>query len=195
MLEANDTKKYNGLLLTRKYAVSMQVPKYRKFLYRLKKFGINKELVREIPVRNAKIQRINQIIQEREDQSKTVILCSYLDTAHTLVEEVRKYGMAPFLVTGEVRDKGEVLNSFKSYPEKAVLVMTSVGERDIDIPQADLLIVYDVVNTVKTMYQRMKRTRGGTVLCLCYNDTFEEKKVDRLLNEISKKYYWSSKIR
>jgi ERCC4-related helicase len=73
--------------------------------------------------------------------------------------------------------------------------MTSVGERDIDIPQADLLIVYDVVNTVKTMYQRMKRTRGGTVLCLCYNDTFEEKKVDRLLNEISKKYYWSSKIR
>ncbi|MCK5342158.1 MAG: DEAD/DEAH box helicase family protein, partial [Candidatus Heimdallarchaeota archaeon] len=34
MLEANDTQKYNGLLLTRKYAVSMQVDKYKKFLYR-----------------------------------------------------------------------------------------------------------------------------------------------------------------
>ena len=76
----------------------------------------------------------------------------------------------------------------------SVLIMTSVGERDIDIPQADLLIVYDVVNTVKTMYQRMKRTRGGKVLCLCYQDTFEEKKVNRLLNEIAKRYPWSSII-
>ena len=70
-----------------------------------------------------------------------------------------------------------------------------VGERDIDIPQADLLIVYDVVNTVKTMYQRMKRTRGGTVLTLCYRDTFEEKKVNRLLSEIAKRYPWSSIIK
>ncbi|MCK4849660.1 MAG: hypothetical protein KAT16_11565, partial [Candidatus Heimdallarchaeota archaeon] len=162
MLEANDTQKYNGLLLTRKYVVSMQVEKYRKFLYRLKKFGIDKSMIYTIPKRNAKIARIIKILVKRPPKSKTVILCSYLDTAHLLVEEVRAKGFSPFLVTGEVRHKAEVLNEFKVFPKKAVLIMTSVGERDIDIPQADMLIVYDVVNTVKTMYQRMKRTRGGT---------------------------------
>ena len=72
--------------------------------------------------------------------------------------------------------------------------MTAVGERDIDIPQANLMIVYDVVNTVKTMYQRFKRTRGGLVLFLCFRETFEERKVNRLLQEISKRYPWSSII-
>ena len=194
MLEANDTQKYNGLLLTRKYAVSMQVEKYRKFLYRLKKFGIDKTMVHAIPKRNAKVNRILDILKNRSTKSKTVILCSYLDTAHLLVEEARTKGLTPFLVTGQVKHKAEVLNTFKIHPEKAVLIMTSVGERDIDIPQADMLIVYDVVNTVKTMYQRMKRTRGGSVLCLCYQDTFEEKKVNRLFTEIAKRYPWSSII-
>ncbi|MFX1508026.1 MAG: helicase-related protein, partial [Promethearchaeota archaeon] len=101
---------------------------------------------------------------------------------------------ASFLITGQVRKKIEVLNDFKRENNKAVLVMTAVGERDIDIPQANLMIVYDVVNTVKTMYQRFKRTRGGLVLCLCYRDTFEERKVNRLLQEISERYPWSSII-
>ncbi len=195
MLEANDTQKYNGLLLMRKYAVSMQVDKYKKFLYRLKKFGIEKQMIHAIPQTNAKVKRILQLLEARSVSSKTVVLCSYLDTAHLLVEKVRAKGFTPFLVTGEVREKAEVLNAFKSHSTKAVLIMTSVGERDIDIPQADLLIVYDVVNTVKTMYQRMKRTRGGTVLTLCYQDTFEEKKVNRLLSEIAKRYPWSSIIK
>jgi ERCC4-related helicase len=194
MLESNNTQKYNGLLLTRKYTVSMQVTNYKKFLYRLKKFGITKTMIQTIPSKNAKIRRILEILSNRGDKSKTVVLCSYLDTAHRLVEEVGKIGFTPFLVTGEVRHKAEVLNTFKSHSKGAVLIMTSVGERDIDIPQADMLIVYDVVNTVKTMYQRMKRTRGGTVLCLCYQDTFEEKKVERLLFEISKRYPWSSVV-
>ena len=72
--------------------------------------------------------------------------------------------------------------------------MTSVGERDLDIPQAKLLIVYDSINTVKTMYQRMKRTRGGLVLCLFYEKTFEERKITRLLREIGERYPWSSII-
>jgi ERCC4-related helicase len=194
MLEASDTQKYNGLLLTRKYVVSMQVEKYKKFLYRLKKFGITKSHIQALPQRNAKVTKILELLNKREEESKSVILCSFLDTAHLLAEEVRKNGFRSYLVTGEVRHKIEVLNHFKECSDKAVLVMTSVGERDIDIPQADLLIVYDQTNTVKTMYQRMKRTRGGKVLCLCYQDTFEEQKVDRLLSQIEKKYPWSSII-
>ncbi|MFX0150349.1 MAG: helicase-related protein, partial [Candidatus Hodarchaeota archaeon] len=130
--------------------------------------------------------------QKQPKDSKVVVLCSYLDTAYFIEERLRKLGITPFLITGETRDKGMVLKEFKRYLGKSVLVMTSVGERDIDIPQAKVLIVYDTINTVKTMYQRMKRTRGGLVLCLFYAGTFEERKIDRVLKEISTRYPWSS---
>jgi ERCC4-related helicase len=192
MLEANQSQKYQGLLLIRKYCTAMQVKKFKKFLYRLKKIGITKELISNLPKNNDKVNTTLNIIQKQPKDSKTVVLCSYLDTAHIIEEELKKSGIIPFIVTGEVRNKGRVLNEFKAYPEKSVLVMTSVGERDIDIPQAKLLIVYDTINTVKTMYQRMKRTRGGLVLCLYYAGTFEEQKIDRVLKEISTRYPWSS---
>ncbi len=194
MLEANQSQKYQGLLLIRKYCTAMQVKKYRKFLYRLKKFGISKDLISALPDQNAKIKRIIKIVQNQSSSSKTVILCSYLDTAHLLKKLIEREKISSFLVTGEVRNKGIVLKEFKESHLKSVLVMTSVGERDIDLPEAELLIIYDTINTVKTMYQRMKRIRGGEVLYLFYEGTFEERKVKRVLQEISKKYPWSSII-
>ena len=193
--ESGANQKYQGLLLVRKYCTAMQLKKYRKFLYRLKKFGVTKELIHALPEKNAKLFTIKALIKNQPPDSKTVVLCSFLDTASSIQEEVEKMGIASFLITGQVRIKIEVLNDFKREKEKAVLVMTAVGERDIDIPQANLMIVYDVVNTVKTMYQRFKRTRGGLVLCLCYRDTFEERKVNRLLQEIRERYPWSSIIK
>lgn len=194
MLEADQSQKYQGLLLIRKYCTAMQAKKYRKFLYRLKKFGVTKDLISALPEQNAKVKEIIKIVQNQSNSSKTVILCSYLDTAHLLKRLIEKEKISTFLVTGEVRNKGIVLNKFKKSPRKSVLVMTSVGERDIDLPEAKLLIIYDTINTVKTMYQRMKRTRGGEVICLFYDGTFEERKVKRVLQEISKNYPWSSII-
>lgn len=192
--ESGDNQKYQGLLLIRKYCTAMQPIKFRKFLYRLKKFGVTKEIIQALPERNTKFDTVLDIINKQPLNSKTVVLCSFLDTAGSLQEGIEKMGVASFLITGQVRNKIAVLNSFKKADTKAVLVMTTVGERDIDIPQAKLLLVYDVVNTVKTMYQRFKRTRGGLVLCLCYRETFEERKVGRLLQEISIRYPWSSII-
>ncbi len=194
MLESGNTQKYQGLLLIRKYCTAMQPKKFRKFLFRLKKFGITKDLIYDLPEYNAKIDKVLELIKKQPQNSKTVVLCSFLDTAQKLEDEIQQIGVTTFQVTGQVRNKISVLNKFKEIEEKAVLVMTAVGERDIDLPQANLLIVYDVVNTVKTMYQRFKRTRGGLVLCLCYKKTFEEQKVNRLLQEISKRYPWSSII-
>ncbi len=192
--ESENTQKYQGLLLIRKYCTAMQSKKFRKFLFRLKKFGITKDLINALPKRNTKINTVLELVGKQPTNSKTVVLCSFLDTAQKLEEEIQELGFSTFKITGQVRDKITILNKFKELPKKAILVMTSVGERDIDIPQANLLIVYDVVNTVKTMYQRFKRTRGGLVLCLCYEETFEEQKVNRLLQEISHRYPWSSII-
>ena len=94
-----------------------------------------------------------------------------------------------------VHDKSKIINEFRNCNTmKAVLIMTQVGERDLDIPEAKLIIVYDIVNTTKTMYQRFKRTRGGQVICLYYEDTSEKEKIKRLFNDIQEKYSWSTKI-
>jgi ERCC4-related helicase len=164
--ESGQNQKYQGLLLIRKYCTAMQSKKFRKFLFR----------------------------NNQASDAKTVILCSYLDTAAKIIATINESGVRTFLITGQVMQKAEILNEFKGYDGKAVLVMTSVGERDIDLPQAKLLIVYDSINTTKTMYQRMKRTRGGLVLCLYYQGTFEERKISRLLRDISSRYPWSSII-
>ncbi|MHA1972424.1 MAG: helicase-related protein [Candidatus Hodarchaeales archaeon] len=196
MLESRSGKpqKYQGLLLIRKYCSAMQAEDFKRFLYRLKSFGITKDMINKLPARNAKVEGILAIIQKRKEDSKSVIICSYLKTADKLSEVLNEIGVKTFILTGRVKDKAKVLQSFKESNEKSVLIMTSVGERDIDIPQADLLIVYDSINTTKTMYQRMKRTRGGEVLILYYQDTFEERKVKRLMESIRDKYPWSSII-
>jgi len=187
-------QKYQGLLLIRKYCTAMQTSKYRRFLYRLIKFGLTKETIRELPEKNPKIEKILQIIQNESLYSKSVVICSYLDTASELDKILAESGLQTYQLTGKVRDKISVINNFKANKQKSVLIMTSIGERDLDIPQAELLIVFDSINTTKTMYQRMKRTRGGRVVFLYYEKTFEEKKVARLLNSIAEKYPWSSII-
>jgi ERCC4-related helicase len=192
--ESGEGQKYQGLLLIRKYCTAMQTKKYRRFLYRLKKYGITKDIIYSLPNQNTKIDAVLEIIQKQPRNSKSVVLCSFLDTSNAIINSIEKSGIKAFLITGQVKKKGPVLREFKRYNGGATLVMTSVGERDIDLPQANLLIVYDSINTTKTMYQRMKRTRGGLVLCLYYQNTFEERKVSRLLRDISKRYPWSSII-
>jgi len=192
--ESGEGQKYQGLLLIRKYCTAMQPKKYRKFLFRLQKYGMKKDLIYSLPDRNIKVSAVLELIQKQPTNSKAVVLCSYLDTANELLNTIEASQVKAFLISGQVRNKGSILTEFKGYTGKAVLVMTSVGERDIDLPQAKLLIVYDSINTTKTMYQRMKRTRGGLVLCLYYKNTFEEKKVNRLLQDIKKRYPWSSVI-
>ncbi len=192
--ESGEVERYQGLLLIRKYCTAMQTKKYRRFLYRLKKYGLTKDLIKSLPDHNAKIEAIKEIIQKQPKNSKFVVLCTFIDSANEITASIQASGINTFLITGQVKDKGIILKEFKSYEGEAALVMTSVGERDIDLPQANLLIVYDSINTTKTMYQRMKRTRGGLVLCLYYKNTFEERKVSRLLRDISKRYPWSSVI-
>jgi ERCC4-related helicase len=97
-----------------------------------------------------------------------------------------------FTLTGRVLDKGPVIAQFKAAKPPAALILSPVGERDLDIPDADLLIICDVVNTTKTIYQKMKRTRGGRVVFLTYADTSEVGKVRRLIDNIMQKYPWST---
>ncbi len=179
---------YNRLLLLRKYVTAMVPIKFKQYLQRVP--GIPKELMKNIPLKCPKIQLTARLL--REHGRKAIVMVSYIHTGEILRKYLIKAGFEVLFMSGQVADKNDLIHRFKSRRDQnVVLIMTQVGERDLDIPEADLIIVFDIINTTKTMYQKFKRTRGGKVSCLYYKETSEEMKVKRLFKTLKKNYPWS----
>jgi superfamily II DNA or RNA helicase len=184
---------YSGLLMLRKYVYAMPPMQFIRMFYAdyLKHYFNVTELRRALPTISSKVTKVLQIALE---YNKTLVLTSYLEMVAQIKDVLEKSKLEVLTITGETRDKGQVLRDFKENPEKRVLVMSPVGERDLDIPQAEVMVLCDTINTTKTMYQKMKRTRGGLVILLAYSGTSEELKVQRLMNRILDRYPWSTAV-
>ena len=185
--------RYSGLLMLRKYIYAMPPKQFLRMFHNdyLKHYFNVSELRRTLPTISAKVTSVLKIAVKYK---KTVVLTSYLEMVSQVEEVLSKAGLNVLTITGATRDKGEVLRSFREDDNTHVLVMSPVGERDLDIPQAEVMIVCDSINTSKTMYQKFKRTRGGLVILLVYSGTSEELKVARLMDRIIERYPWSTAL-
>jgi len=184
--------KYSGLLMMRKYLYAMSSSSFRRFLHHPLLDGQvdTNRLLADWPGITPKALKARDLASK----GKTVILSSYLHMVSEIAKLLHEAGVRTFTLTGRTRDKREMLSKFKETRSPASLILSPVGERDLDLPQADLLIICDVVNTVKTIYQRMKRSRGGRVVFLVYAGTSEEEKVRRLIDNMMQRYPWSTKL-
>ena len=194
-VDSDLTGKYNALLMVRKYVTGMLPFKWKRFLKKFHEFDPN--YIERLSNYSSKISTLNKVIEtELKDETvkKAIIMVSYINTGETIKNYFHKLNFETYMISGQVSDKSVVINKFRAAPNNAILIMTMVGERDLDIPESKLIIVYDSINTLKTMYQRFKRTRGGTVVCLCYENTSEQKKIQRILTGIKEKYPWSVEI-
>ncbi|TFG33113.1 hypothetical protein EU528_01270 [Candidatus Thorarchaeota archaeon] len=185
--------RYSGLLMLRKYIYAMPPKQFLRMFYGdyIKHYFNVNDLRRALPTISAKVTQVLKIALEHK---KTLVLTSYLEMVSQIQDVLEKSHLSVLTITGQTRDKGEVLQSFREDADKQVLVMSPVGERDLDIPHAEVMIVCDSINTTKTMYQKFKRTRGGLVVLLAYSGTSEERKVGRLMDTILKRYPWSIAI-
>jgi ERCC4-related helicase len=191
---ADDLKgQYAGLLMLRKYVYAMPPKQFIRMFYgeHVKKFFNVSDLRQALPTISAKVTRAMEIVIRHK---KTLILTSYLEMVEQIRDTLEKSNLKTLTITGQTKDKGEVLRQFKEDPTIRALVMSPVGERDLDIPQAEVMIVCDTINTSKTMYQKFKRTRGGVVILLAYSGTSEERKVRGLMQRILDRYPWSTAI-
>ncbi|MFW9788409.1 MAG: helicase-related protein [Candidatus Thorarchaeota archaeon] len=185
--------RYSGLLMLRKYVYAMPPKRFLRMFhsdYLKHYFNIN-ELRKTLPKISSKTTRVLKVALKYK---KTVVLTSYLEMVSQTKDVLEKAGLKVLTITGETRDKGEVLKEFREEEDTQVLVMSPVGERDLDIPQAEVMVVCDSINTSKTMYQKFKRTRGGLVILLAYAGTSEERKVSRLMTRILDRYPWSTAV-
>ncbi len=184
-------EEYLKLLMLRKYIHALSYKDYKKYLHAVfgkKPFEVLN--LSTIPPRFS--PKLFYILSLVNAHKKSVVVSSYLQTLYDLQGILEKRNIDSYLITGRIRNKSEIINQFKAASGKAVLLMSPVGERDLDIPDADILAMVDVINTVKTMYQKLKRTRGGTVVLLAYKDTSEERKIKRLVSKILERYPWST---
>jgi ERCC4-related helicase len=184
--------RYNSLLMIRKYITGMLPFKWKYFLQKFPEF--TKEYVDSLSNNSSKIGSLRKIIDTEltgNETKKVIVMVSYILTGETIKKFFQKSNYETFMISGRTFEKSKVINEFKSSKNNAILIMTMVGERDLDIPESKLIIVFDSINTLKTMYQRFKRTRGGTVVCLCYAETSEQQKIKRIFDGIKEKYPWS----
>jgi superfamily II DNA or RNA helicase len=178
--------KAQSLTLLRKYLFAMIPGQLKKFLWKVP--GVETDMLPTTP------QKITKAVEIAQNSSKTVILCSYIKTAKAIVSHLTRAKVKPFLLTGQIFDKNAVLQEFRKYQGKAAVIMSPVGERDIDLPEADKLIIFDSVRTIKTVYQQSKRIRGGRVIFLYYNKSYEARKVQQVISTLLERYPWSTKL-
>ena len=182
------------LTLLRKYLIAMTPKKARK-MWMMSKNSLQIAELSKIPIvdKAPKIDMLFEIIKEKKS-SKVIVLCSYKDMVNEIYLRAKKQGFEAFKLTGEVFDQKEMISNFEKIGENAILIISPVGERDLDFSTVNDMFIVDVINTTKTMYQRIKRIRGGHVYILYYKRTSEERKVKRLLRRIKEKYPWSVEI-
>jgi len=186
-------RRYSTLLMLRKYLYGMTARSFRRFLHHpvlASQIDVER-IMKDWPLTTPKTLQVRDLAMHH---GKTVAISSYLPVVAEIDGLLSKAKVQTFALTGRVPHKEPVIAQFKAAKPPAALILSPVGERDLDIPDADLLIICDVVNTTKTIYQKMKRTRGGRAVFLTYADTSEVAKVRRLIDNIMQKYPWSTRL-
>lgn len=177
--------------LTRKYLWSMSGIKSR---FHLMRYGLSNEFIRNsLPLIPSKFLTVKHLIG---GVHKSIILCSYLDTVGILSRILSNNKINTVEITGQIAGtkRASLLDEFRTSEEPTVAIISNVGERDLDLPEAEVLIIFDLVRTTKTVYQKLKRSRGGKCYVLYYKETTEEKKVKSVVNKINERYGWSTKL-
>ncbi len=184
-------QKFNKGYLVRKYLWGLPGEDSKKHLY---SYGLDpqwvRDTIRDVP---GKFHKTFDLVKHAQ---KSVVLCSYLSTCDLLESRLHQMGIGTIKITGRIphKKRDEILQEFRQADKQMVAIISNVGERDLDIPEAELLIVFDLVRTTKTVYQKLKRTRGGECRILFYNGTDEVKKVSSVTKSIREKYPWSTEI-
>lgn len=115
---------------------------------------IHSEMLQIIRKSEAKLRKVEEIIRkELAEGSKIIIFAHYVDLAKTLANRVKAY-----LLTGEMdaRERRKVLEEFKRC-RSGVLVVTTVGDEGLDIPDANVGILVAGTGSRRQFIQRLGR--------------------------------------
>ncbi len=157
---------------------------YRAYV-KVKEFGLNESLV------HPKIAKLRDLLQQElaviGADSRIIIFTQYRDTAHKVLESLTAAlpEIKATIFFGQTHKQHKGLSQ-KEQRERIVefregtynvIIMTSVGEEGLDIPEVDLVVFYEPIPSAIRTIQRRGRTgrkRAGKVVVLYTKGTRDE---------------------
>lgn len=110
------------------------------------------EMRKIVQTSKSKVEKVKEVV-EKERGSKIIVFAHYVDLAREIAEEIG--GM---LLTGDVEGpkREEILRSFRESKE-GVLVVTTVGDEGLNIPDATVGILVAGTSSPRQFVQRLGR--------------------------------------
>nr|XP_015201265.1 PREDICTED: probable ATP-dependent RNA helicase DDX58 isoform X1 [Lepisosteus oculatus] len=161
---------------------------------------------------NPKLKELKYILDEEyrnNDQTRTVLFVRTRALAEALKNWIDENDTLKFLKPGVLIGRGKrsqqtgmtltskkgLLDSFKSSDQSKVLIATSVADEGIDIPQCNLVLMYEYVGNVVKMVQVRGRGRAQGSKCILVSsekariekeqlNIFREKIMDKAVNNL-----------
>lgn len=146
--------------------------------------------VTQSPKFDAFVEYLNEYL-DRDPGNKVVVFCSFVDVAQHIHDSMP---LSSVLFTGSMspKDRDAAVHRFKGNPEIRVFVSTDAGGYGLDLPEANLLINYDLPWQAGLLKQRNARIRRASsewehvvVQDFIVQDTIEERLADMLRHKIA----------
>ncbi len=104
-----------------------------------------------------KLDALKRILRDHEGFDKAIVFVDRVIVARALVEELSEY--SPVAIYGRAKMKTDVKTVLEKAcsPDTRVIVSTSAGEEGIDLPEADLLVIWSNVASPIRFIQRHGR--------------------------------------
>jgi SNF2 family DNA or RNA helicase len=127
------------------------------------------ELLRDAPsvqerlasARPLKLQMLKQVVTDhlQDEQNKVVVFCSYVQMASLIQEQ-----LGGVIYTGRLsaKEKESAKTTFQTDPYVRVLISTDAGGYGVDLPQANMLINYDLPWSSGLAVQRNGRIKRAS---------------------------------
>lgn len=142
---------------------------------------------------DAKFDKLLEIIEDVviKSRKKLIVFAIFKRTLKYLAIRLKKNGINPVLIHGDVDNREEVIREFKNDDDVHILLSSEVGSEGLDFQFCDALVNYDLPWNPMVVEQRIGRIdrfgqKSAKVILysLIVKDSIQEEIFDRLLNRI-----------
>ncbi|MEO3992738.1 MAG: DEAD/DEAH box helicase family protein [Desulfurococcaceae archaeon TW002] len=120
----------------------------------IKALEIHSEILKILSMSESKLEKVKEIVErELSEGKKIIVFAHYVALAEKIAEELGAY-----LLTGEMEEtkRKSILDQFRR-AERGVLVVTTVGDEGLDIPDASVGILVAGTGSRRQFIQRLGR--------------------------------------
>jgi len=153
--------------------------------------GESPELINQDLLSAKKAKFVLQFIKSQSRNKQGIVFCRFKPLVESLYQLGRCQGVNCNYIHGDL-SAGQISRRINDFRKENfdILFMTNIGERGMDFPNADYMIIYSVRNEFEKMDQQICRIRSNRkhkkeIYLLAYENTQDEKKVAHLLEQMS----------